>query len=135
MTPEPTRPIPIPAPASRQQALTAGLDCYYADPARRNPRPHCERVAVVAYGTIVLCSACDKMRSAVGKGVAPRALPGAELHQLIAAAQALAHAEHHLNDAVRLARRAGASWGQIGDALGVTRQAAQQRWSPQSTAS
>jgi hypothetical protein len=71
---------------------------------------------------------CDAMRSSVGKGMAPRPVPGAELGRLINAAHAAADADAELAHAARAARDAGASWAQIGDALGLTRQAAQQRW-------
>jgi hypothetical protein len=120
-------------PTSRQDALAARLACYYAAAERRPARPHCQGVAAIAYGPIALCRSCDTMRSAVGRTHAPTPLPGAELHQLIAAARALAHAEHHLTHTLRQARAAGASWTQIGDALGISRQAAQQRWSPTTT--
>jgi len=55
----------------------------------------------------------------------PRAVPGVELGRLIAAAHAAVDADSEL---ARAARQAGASWTQIGDAVGLTRQAAQQRW-------
>jgi hypothetical protein len=59
------------------------------------------------------------------------------LHDLGAVAYALLEAEGHLNAAThQLAadmRRAGASWQQVGDALGITRQAAQQRFSVKET--
>ncbi|MGH9062129.1 MAG: hypothetical protein ACRDZY_21830 [Acidimicrobiales bacterium] len=114
---------------SCQDTLAASLACYYADASRQPPRPHCKRVAVVAYGTIALCRSCDQMRSAVGRTHSARPLPGAQLHQLITAARAVGDAERHVADAVRQAREAGASWAQIGDALDISRQAAQQRWS------
>ena len=41
---------------------------------------------------------------------------------------ALGAAEMALGNAVRRARLSGASWAEIGEALGVTRQAAQQRF-------
>lgn len=113
---------------TRQDALTAALRCYYADEAHRNDRPHCAGVAVVAYGDIVLCAMCDAMRSAVGRTNAPRRIPGAELGELIVARTALAAAEERVAHTTGKARRAGASWTQVGDALGITRQAAQQRF-------
>jgi hypothetical protein len=96
----------------RQQVLRGALRCYYDD----------------AYGPTHLCATCDAMRSAVGKGTVPRPVPGVELGRLIDAAQAVADAERDLASAAHAARDAGASWAQIGDALGLTRQAAQQRW-------
>jgi len=58
----------------------------------------------------------------------PRAVPGVELGRLIAAAHAAVDADSELAHAAHAARQAGASWTQIGDAVGLTRQAAQQRW-------
>jgi hypothetical protein len=118
----------------RQDALAASLTCYYAQGAHP-ARPHCDGIAAVAYGNIALCASCDQMRSAVGRTDAPRPLPAAKLHRLIAAAQTLAQAENDVAQAVRQARQGGASWTHIGDALGVSRQAAQQRWSAQSRSS
>ena len=115
----------------RQQALTGALRCYYDDARHRPLRPHCEGVAVVAYGPTRLCASCDAMRSSVGKGTAGHPIPGAELARLIDAARTAADANNHLADAARDARQAGATWTQIGDALGLTRQAAQQRWGRQ----
>jgi hypothetical protein len=127
-TPHPgVRGEPDPA-ESRQHTLAASLRWYYAQGAHLD-RPHCEGLAVVAYGNIALCGTCDKMRSAVGRTNAPRPWPAAQLYQLIVAARALAQAEHDVAEAIRQARQAGASWTHVGDALGVSRQAAQQRWS------
>jgi 2-keto-3-deoxy-L-rhamnonate aldolase RhmA len=108
--------------------LTGGLRCYYDDARHRPLRPHCQGIAVVAYGPTPLCATCDAMRSSVGKGTVARPVPAAELARLIDAARAAASAEDELAEAARHARHAGASWTQIGDALGITRQAAQQRW-------
>jgi hypothetical protein len=108
--------------------LTASLRCHYTQGTTNIERPHCQTVAVVAYGPIALCATCDQMRSAVGRTDPPRPLPGAELAALIDAARALAQAQAAVADAVGLARKAGASWSHIGDAVGVSRQGAQQRW-------
>jgi len=108
--------------------LTGALRCYYDDARHRQLRPHCQGVAVVAYGPTRLCATCDAMRSSVGKGTVGRPVPGAELGRLIDAARNAADADNKLDRAARAARHAGASWTQIGDALGLTRQAAQQRW-------
>jgi hypothetical protein len=113
---------------ARQQMLAAALRCHYADGTTNVERPHCQEVAVVAYGPVALCGMCDKMRSAVGRTHGPRRLPGAQLVRLLDAARLLAQAEAEVADAVGLARAAGASWSQIGDAVGVSRQGAQQRW-------
>jgi hypothetical protein len=85
-------------------------------------------VGTVAYGNIVLCSSCDKMRSAVGRTQVASGLPSAELAELMAAAAGLAGAQERLGRALAGARSAGASWAQVGDALGISRQAAQQRY-------
>ena len=115
----------------RQRALTGALRCYYDQPRHRELRPDCQGVAVVAYGPTRLCATCNLMRSTVGKGTAPRPVPGVELGRLIDAARAETDAQRQLAHAIRNARNAGASWTQIGDALGLTRQAAQQRWRDQ----
>lgn len=119
---------PAPPGDSRQEALTGVLRCYYDEPRHRALRPHCQGLAVVAYGPTRLYAMCDAMRSAVGKATVPRAVPGAELGALIDAARAATAAERQLGHAAHAARAAGASWSQIGDALGLSRQAAQQRW-------
>lgn len=116
------------AAVKRQDALTARLRCWYASPSRRAERPQCLGVGVVAYASIVLCAECDKMRSAVGRTQVGRSLPGAELVELVDAAAQLSSAEERVGCAVRAARGAGASWGQVGDAIGTSRQAAQQRF-------
>jgi hypothetical protein len=112
--------------SARQDLLTAALACYYSRKIGNLVRPHCEGTAVVTYGNIALCSMCDKMRSA-GRNV-PRKLPGAELSELIEAARALRLAEQRVERGARLARDAGASWSHLGDAVGISRQAAQQRF-------
>lgn len=113
---------------TRQQALTARLRCHYAGPDRRAQRPDCQGVGAVAYGSIVLCPSCDKLRSAVGRTGTVQKLPGAELAELMAAAAELARTEDRVVQALHDARAAGASWAQVGDALGISRQAAQQRF-------
>ncbi len=118
----------------RQQALTGALACYYHDARHRQLRPHCQGVAVVTYGPTRLCAACNAMRSAVGRSNIARPLPGAELTRLIDAARAVVEADHELTQAARAARSGGASWSQIGDAVGLTRQAAQHRWGSRRTA-
>lgn len=130
---DPARPRSVDADDTahpRQAALTVELRCYYADARHRQLRPHCQGVAVVAYGPTRLCAACDAIRSTVGKGTPARRVPGAELARLIDAARAVAAATTELTHAARAARHGGASWTHIGDAVGLTRQAAQQRWGP-----
>jgi hypothetical protein len=125
---DPSRESGSPALSPRQQKLAAAVRCHYADGNTNVERPHCQTVAVVAYGPTALCGTCDKLRSAVGRTHAPRRLPGVELVALLDAARVLAQAQADIADAVGLARTAGASWSQIGDAVGVSRQGAQQRW-------
>ncbi len=112
------------------RSVDAGATCYYADdPARR---PDCEHRAVVAYGAVSLCPSCDARRSTVGKGIVGRSLVGGSdwsaLEAVEAAADRIRAAEEQLAAAVASARRLGHSWSELGAALGVTRQAAQQRF-------
>ena len=115
------------APSRRVDTV---VRCHYANDPRR---PDCDGHAVVAYGPVALCSSCDLRRSTVGKGVAPRRLIPS-LHQREAldevesARDRLASAEAELASAVALARSFGCSWSELGRALAVTRQAAQQRF-------
>ena len=109
----------------RQGTLT-GFHCHHATDARL--RPNCEGFATVAYDRVALCGECDLMRSAVGREHAARKFPGADLDRLTRAVESLRDAERSVAEAVGSARRGGASWGQIGDIVGTTRQAAQQRW-------
>jgi len=104
--------------------------CYADDPVLR---PDCEHRAVVAYGPMVLCRSCDARRSTIGKGMVGRSLvhgrDWSALEAVETAVGQLATAEEQLAGAVVAARRLGHSWGELGVALGVTRQAAQQRFS------
>ena len=125
---------PVPAgPAlgvpARQENLRARLRCFYADSGRDAERPDCQGVAVVAYGSIVLCASCKALKSA-GRA-SPRRTAGAELLELASSAEELVLAELCVVRAVARARAAGASWEQVGDAVGISRQAAQQRFGPQ----
>jgi hypothetical protein len=63
-------------------------------------------------------------------------VPGDDLLAKITEAQGRAHTLNALGDQlvgvyVSKAKQAGASWTDIGDAIGVSKQAAQQRWTPQ----
>ena len=51
-----------------------------------------------------------------------------DLHAVAAASQAVQEDEDRLQRAVRAAREHGRSWNQLATALGVTRQAARQRF-------
>ena len=51
-------------------------------------------------------------------------------HLLRRAALARARSERQISEAVELARRAGISWKRIGIEIGITAQAAQQRYGP-----
>jgi hypothetical protein len=103
--------------------------CFADDPILR---PHCEHRAVVAYGPMALCRSCDARRSTMGKGIVGRSLVHGRgwsaLEAVETAVGQLATAEEQLAGAVVAARRLGHSWGELGVALGVTRQAAQQRF-------
>jgi dihydroxyacetone kinase len=62
----------------------------------------------------------------------PAATPardGTHFRAIIAANEAVASADGELREVVRAARAAGDSWTLIGAALGVSKQAAQQRFS------
>jgi len=87
---------------------------------------------VVAYGAVSLCRSCDARRSTVGKGIVGRSLVGGRgwsaLEGVEVAADRIRAAEEQLAAAVATARRLGHSWSELGAALGVTRQAAQQRF-------
>ena len=64
--------------------------------------------------------------------LAPTATPARDathFRAIIAANDAIASAEARLRTAIRDARAAGDSWSLIGAALGVSKQAAQQRFS------
>ncbi len=54
--------------------------------------------------------------------------PADELHTVELASDDVDDAQHKLNVAVRAARDAGASWADIGRAVGISRQSAHERW-------
>jgi hypothetical protein len=114
-------------PSRRVDALVTC--CYADDPALR---PHCEHRAVVAYGPMALCRTCDARRSTVGKGIVGRSLvhgrDWSALETVEAGLRQLKAAEQQLVGAVAAARSLGHPWGELAVALGVTRQAAQQRF-------
>lgn len=55
-------------------------------------------------------------------------LPPQSLADVRAAAEDMRKAEDRLDDAVRRARQDGSSWADIGDAAGIARQSAHERW-------
>lgn len=96
-------------------------------------RPDCQLTAVLAYGSISLCCSCAQRRSTVGKGQTARPVPPRPVTPLDLITQTqdeLNNAQQHHLGAVRRARQAGATWNDIAARLGVTRQAAQQRFEP-----
>ncbi|HSP36456.1 MAG TPA: hypothetical protein VLR26_01750 [Frankiaceae bacterium] len=118
--------------ATRCQRLVdapRALRCYYAaDPAGR---PDCQLTPTLRYGATLLCSTCNTRRSSVGKGQSARPVHAPELEVLDwidTAAHDLHDAERTLHAAVRRARQRQHTWQSIGDRLGITRQAAQQRF-------
>ncbi len=100
-------------------------------------RPDCTLTATLRFGSVVLCRPCASRRSTVGKGQPEIPLPPSPIIDLrgwiAAAARDAAAAEHTLNAAISRARQAGLSWSAIGAQLGVSRQAAQQRFARTST--
>src|SRR5674536_205012 len=106
---------------------SAPLCCYATDP---DTRPDCTLTPVVAFGATRLCASCAARRSTMGKGQRPRHLetPALDVLTWLAAAEHdLRAARHALHAAARRARQRGQSWQVIGDQLGISRQAAQQR--------
>jgi hypothetical protein len=115
---------------SRQQDLDTIAWCAHAaDPALR---PHCVVNASIRFGTIALCGPCASRRSTAGKGQPGIPLTPSPTIDLLswihAADQQTSAAERTLLAAVTRARQAGLSWTSIGTQLGVSRQAAQQRF-------
>lgn len=105
--------------------------CYYADKAEL--RPGCQHLAVVVYSDpplrFALCADCDRRRSALGKPARPRRLAApASLVALIEARDALVAAEQALDASVGTARQTGQPWSAIASVLGMTKQAAHQRF-------
>jgi len=110
--------------------LPRAVLCYYADdPARR---PHCTLTAQIRFGTVALCGPCARSRSTLGKGIVAAPLPPGPaldvLDWVAEAALAASQAGRRLAAAVTRARSRGCTWAQIAARLGVTRQAAQQRY-------
>jgi hypothetical protein len=113
-----------------QPGLDTPVLCHYAaEPARR---PHCALTARVRFGVIDLCTPCAAARSSIGKGTAAVPLPAGPpvdvLDWVTGAHATAARAQRQLAAAVTRARIQGCSWTQIAGRLGVSRQAAQQRF-------
>ena len=110
--------------------MTAGPSrCIYA--LRPADRPGCQIAATVTYGGIALCSACDARRSTLGKGQTRHRLPDTEPDPIALLADArlyLIDAHEQLQAAVIRARQHHTTWAGIARVLGITRQAAQQRF-------
>jgi hypothetical protein len=122
-----------PPPRSRQRGpdTPAAVRCYYAgDPGRR---PHCTLTAEITLGTVALCGSCAGARSTPGKGTIPAALPPGPaidvLDWVTDADASVRQARADLAAAVTRARSRGCSWTQVASRIGITRQAAQQRFS------
>ena len=115
-----------------QQPVDSPLACYYADDP--TTRPRCTLTATVQLGAVVLCASCNALRSTLGKGQPPVPLPPGPAFDVLGwvttAHQQARAAEATLAAAVTRARQAGASWTVIGAQLGLTRQGAQQRFTP-----
>ena len=126
-----THPAAVPpGPRQRGPDTPAAVRCYYAgDPALR---PHCTLTAEIRIGPVALCGSCARARSTLGKGIAPAPLPPGPppdvLDWVTAAGAAARQARRDLAAAVIRARSQGRSWTQIAGRLGITRQAAQQRF-------
>jgi hypothetical protein len=125
-------PVHTPPARHRQPRIdtAAPLLCHYAgDPARR---PGATLTAEVLTGQIALCRPCAQARSTLGKGTPPLPLPPGPafdvLDWITQADTAVRQAQRHLTTTVTRARQNGHSWAQIAGRLGVTRQAAQQRF-------
>jgi hypothetical protein len=109
---------------------TSGALCHYAaDPASR---PGCQVTAVVRRGPIPLCGSCDALRSTLGKGQPATPIPVTGKVSILDwighAHTRLLDAEAEVTAAVTRARQHGHSWAAVATRLGITRQAAQQRY-------
>jgi len=117
------------SPAARQGPVDTERCFYIEDP---TSRPECTLTAVVRYDATVLCATCQPRRSTVGKGTAAVALPpgtAVDVLEWVGAARDQASAaQRTLTASVTRARQAGHSWTAISTRLGITRQAAQQRF-------
>jgi len=128
MTAPAASPWPGADPPGVKALLAAGLAqaCRYAA-----ARPDCQVLACVRYGQLALCAACDQRRSTLGKGTMPARLPDpGALLRIAAARDARERAASELRHAVAAARQAGHPWRAVAAILAISRQAAQQRFAP-----
>jgi hypothetical protein len=102
----------------------AGQACYFA-----GSRTGCEGLAAVRRGTVPLCRSCSAQASSLAR---EQERPVLSRAQLLAA---VARHERRLRDLARqrdlvvlAAVSGGATWADVGRTLGVTRQAARQRF-------
>ena len=131
MSTQAAHPPDLRADRNVNRILTSGLAvaCYYAA-----ARPDCQVLATICYRHIALCAHCDQRRSTTGKGTPPIRLPHPHaLLEVAAARDARQQAAAALRDAVTRARQAGHPWSTVAAILGVTRQAAQQRYAQDTT--
>ena len=104
-------------------------------------RPNTEVNRLVAGPAVYVCDSCVELAASVIRDApdsSPRLTPWEATETLEAALAnlpnvALAHAqvEASLVGWVRRARQLGATWAQIGSALGITRQSAWERFAPE----
>jgi hypothetical protein len=110
--------------------IPAAQLCHYAT--RLAARPGCQATAVLCRGGVALCASCDTRRSTLGKGQPAAPLPAAPPDSLLdwitQASARLLSAQAELAAAAARARQHGHSWAAIGTRLGISRQAAQQRF-------
>ncbi|MHB2024307.1 MAG: hypothetical protein ACYCO3_13420 [Mycobacteriales bacterium] len=118
---------------ARQRNVDTVVLCHYADDPGR--RPHCTLTAVVRVGSTPLCATCHQARSTLGKGQPTTRLPAGRPVDVLGwvsdSHEQSAIANRRLVAAVTRARQAGHPWSAIGARLGISRQAAQQRFDPQ----
>jgi ClpX C4-type zinc finger len=107
-------------------------------------KPNTEVRALVAGPAVYVCDECVGLCCQIIEGLPekrgekPRLLPWEQadtvelaLANLPNVARAQAQVEENLLGWVRRARTLGATWAQIGDALGITRQSAWERFAPE----
>lgn len=113
--------------------VDAQVICYYFD--KPHIRPFCEKNAVIAFGPIAVCPCCNQLRSTLGKGEIGKPIPPPRDPHVLRLVQKHRvirdQAEVDLESAVAASRTAGYSWTEIAATIGVTRQAAQQRYAKQ----